>query len=68
MTVQGKTWCLNNLCGLDISILFSGVLKPKEFITMYEKFFPANDANTFAEVTAVICNRKKIFQIIDNPK
>ena len=27
----------------------SGVLKPKEFIRMYEKFFPANDANMFAE-------------------
>ena len=53
MTVRGKPLCLNNICGIDISILFSGVLKPKEFITMYEKFFPANDANTFAEVTVV---------------
>ena len=54
MTVRGKPWCLDILCGLDISTyIFSGVLKPKEFITMYEKFFPANDANTFAEVTAM---------------
>ena len=27
----------------------SGVLKPKEFVKMYEKFFPATDANSFAK-------------------
>ena len=32
----------------DLMKISSGVLKQKEFTKMYEKFFPANDANTFA--------------------
>ena len=31
------------------SLLTSGVLKPKEFVKMYEKFFTASDANMFAQ-------------------
>ena len=30
-------------------LIYRGVLKQKEFIQMYEKFFPANDANSFAQ-------------------
>ena len=45
-TVPGKTDQQKNVVSFLNS---SGVLKPKEFIRMYEKFFPANDANMFAE-------------------
>ena len=45
-TVPGKTDQQKNVVSFLNS---SGVLTPKEFIRMYEKFFPANDANMFAE-------------------